>query len=106
VSLGYNIAKSDIDLKAASLVVTLRDSLQRCNDFCALLNNTNKIPNDAFLTGLGYTSGEVTSLRAAFTALGGASGSSLYRIAHAQATLGSVDDFFFNAQLLTGVVLT
>jgi hypothetical protein len=106
MSLGYTITKADIDLKAAGLVVTLRDSLQRCNDFCALLNNTNKVPNDAFLTGLGYTSGEVTSLRAAFTDLGGASGSSLYRLAHGQATLGGANDYFFNAQLLTGVLLT
>jgi hypothetical protein len=105
MALGYTILKADIDARAAGLVVALRDSLQRCSDFCALLNNTNKVPNDAFLTGLGYTAGEVTSLRAAFTDLGG-TGVSLYRIAHGAAANAGTNDYFSNAQLLTGVVLT
>lgn len=100
MSLGFTIGKADIDNKAGSLVVDVRNALDRCKQFCDLLNNTNIIPNDAFLTGLGYTSGEVTTLRAAFTDL-----KSLYNVSHANGTVASNNDFFFNAQKLTGVVL-
>ena len=106
MSVGYSLTKADIDNKAAGLVVGVRDNLRRCSDFCTLLNDTTIIANDAALIALGYTSGEVTTLRAAFTDLGGASGSSLYRIFTAAATLGGANDFMFNAKHLTGVVLT
>lgn len=100
MSLGFPIGKADIDNKAGSLVVSVRDALDRCKQFNALLNNTNIVPNDAFLTGLGYTSGEVTILRAAFSDL-----NSLYNVSRAAGTVPSNNDFFFNAQKLTGVVL-
>lgn len=100
MSVGFTLTKADIDNKAGSLVVDLRNGLDRCKQMNALLNNTNVIPNDAFLTGLGYTSAEVTTLRAAFTDL-----NSLYNVSHAAGTVASNNDFFFNAQKLTGVVL-
>lgn len=101
MSVGFTLNKADIDNKAGSLVVSVRDALDRCKQMCDLLNNTNIVPNDAFLTGLGYTSGEVTTLRAAFTDL-----KALYSVSHAGQTVLVVNDFFFNAQKLTGVVLT
>lgn len=100
MSVGFTLGKADIDIKAGSLVVEVRNALDRCKQMCDLLNNTNVVPNDAFLTGLGYTSGEVTTLRAAFTDL-----KALYNVSHANGTVGSNNDFFFNAQKLTGVVL-
>jgi hypothetical protein len=100
VSLGFPLGKADIDNKAGSLVVGVRDALDRCKQMCDLLNNTNIIPNDAFLTGLSYSGAEVTTLRAAFTDL-----KALYNVAHAAGTVPSNNDFFFNAQKLTGVVL-
>jgi hypothetical protein len=104
MSVGLTIIKADIDNRAASIVIQLRDSLRRASEFCTLLNNTNIIPNDAFLTSMGYTSGEITTLRTSFTDLGGA-GVSLYRVATgAVAGPGSPNNFFFTAQLLTGVV--
>jgi hypothetical protein len=83
-----------------SLIVDVRNSLDRCKQLCDLLNNTNIVPNDAFLTALGYSGGEVTLLRAAFTDL-----KSLYNVSHANGTVPTNNDFFFNAQKLTGVVL-
>jgi hypothetical protein len=101
MSVGFTLTKADIDARAGSLVTTLRDALARCAAFNALLNDTGIIPNDAFLTGLGYTSGEVTTLRAAFVAL-----SKLNDVAHAAATQSPATDFFSDAKKLTGTVLT
>lgn len=100
MSLGFPLGKADIDNKAGSLVVDIRNGLDRCKQMNALLNNTNIVPNDAFLISLGYTAGEVTTLRAAFSDL-----NSLYNVSHAAGTVPSNNDFFFNAQKLTGVVL-
>jgi hypothetical protein len=100
MSAGFSFTKADLDAKMGSLVVTVRDGLLRCNQMNSLLNNTQIVPNDAFLTGLGYTSGEVTILRAAFADL-----NSLNNVANAAGTVPSNNNFFFNAQKLTGVVL-
>lgn len=99
MSVGYTFTKADIDQRAGGLVVAVRDALLRARDFNALLNNTQIVPNDAFLTAMGYTSGEVTTLRAAFTDM-----NSLYNVSHAAGTVPSNNDFFFSAQKLTGVV--
>ena len=101
MSVGFSLTKADLDARAGSLVVAVRDALYRCKAMNDLLNDTGIIPNDAFLTGLGYTSGEVTTLRAAFTDL-----NSLYNVSHAAGTVSSNNDFFFNAKKLTGTVLT
>jgi len=109
MSVGYSLTKADIDNKAASLVIGVRDNLRRCSDFCALLNDTTIIDpasSDLFLRNLGYSAGEVTFLRNTFTDLGG-TGTSVYRIAiGATAGPGSPNDFYFSAKHLTGVVLT
>lgn len=99
MSVGFTATKADLDARAGQLAMGLRDNLQRCSDFCDLLNDTTIFPNDAALTALGYTAGEVTILRAAFTDL-----KKLKDIAHAAATQASTNDFFFNAKHLTGVV--
>jgi len=101
MSVGFTLTKADIDARAGSLVVAVRDALARCAAFNALLNDTGIIPDNAFLTGLGYTSPEVTTLRAAFVDL-----SKLNDVARAAATQSPASDFFFNAKKLTGTVLT
>jgi hypothetical protein len=104
MSVGFTLTKADIDARAGGLVVAVRDALARCAAFNALLNDTGIIPDNNFLTTTlspGYTSGEVTTLRAAFVDL-----SKLNDIAHAAATQAAVNDFFFNAKKLTGTVLT
>jgi hypothetical protein len=101
VSVGYPTTKADFDSMAGSLAQRVRDDLYACSQFCALLQSSPWA--DANLIALGYTQAEVTTLKAAFTDLGG-TGTSLYRIAHALATVSVANDFFFNAKLLTGVV--
>lgn len=100
MSVGLTLNKADIDTKAGALAIQLRDTLAACARFCDLLNNTQIIPNDAFLTGLGYTAGEVTTLRASFT-----DAKALYTVSHAGQTVPSVNDFFFNLQKLCGAVV-
>lgn len=107
MSVGLTLAKADLDNRAASIVMGVRDSLRRASELCALLNDTSIIPNDAFLTTMGYSGPgagtEITYLRNALTDLGG-TGTSLYTLSHAGATLGSANDFFFSAKHLTGVI--
>ena len=97
MALGLSMTQADINNRAGSLAIALRDSLRMCSDFCDLLNNTQIIPNDAFLTGLGFTAGEVTTLRAAFT-----DAKALRSVATAGQTVPSVNNFLFNLQKLWG----
>ena len=96
--IGFAIAKADIDNKAGSLVMSVRDDLTRCAAFCDLLNDTSIFADDQALINIGYTSAEVTTLRAAFTDL-----KKLWQISHAAATQSATNDFFFNAKHLVGV---
>lgn len=100
MTVGLPITKADIDTKAGALVITLRDTLAKCAAFSDLLNDTTIFANDAALTALGYTAGEVTTLRAAFTDL-----KALYNVARAAQAVPSANDFWFNAKHLTGVVV-
>lgn len=101
MSVGFLANKAAIDSQAGSLVVAARDSLYKCSQFCAWLQATQQ--SDANLIALGYIQAEVTTLKAAFTDLGG-TGISLYNIAHGGTLPGGPNNFFFNAQLLTGCV--
>lgn len=104
MSVGRGITKNDIDQRAASAVEQLWAAFEQVKNLSALLANTNIIPNDTFLTNLGYSSGEVTLLRAGINDLGSANG--LYGVAHGTKTQASVNNFFFSAQQLTGVNYT
>jgi hypothetical protein len=101
MSVGFLANKAAIDSRAGSLVVAVRDNLLACSQFCAWLQSAQQ--SDANLITLGYVQAEVTTLKAAFTDLGGA-GISLYNIAHGGTLPGGPNDFFFNAKLLTGCV--
>lgn len=52
------------------------------------------------MTALGYSGGEVTQLRAAFT-----DAKALFSVSHGSQTVPSVNDFFFNLKHLTGAVV-
>jgi hypothetical protein len=101
MSVGFLANKNAIDSRAGNLVVAVRDNLRDCSAFCAWLQSAQQ--TDANLIALGYVQAEVTTLKAAFTDLGG-TGNSLYRIANGQAYVGSNNNFFYNAQLLTGCI--
>ena len=104
MSVGRGLTKADIDSRAASVVEMVWSALNEANKLSLLLANTNIIPNDTFLVNLGYSSGEVTLLRAAINDLGSANG--LYGVAHGTKTQASVNNFFFNGQQITGANYT
>jgi hypothetical protein len=97
MTVGFSQTRDDVNNRAGQLATQLRDDLARCVQFKAWLDDA--ATTDAYLTGLGYTSGEITTLRASFVDL-----AKLADIAHAQATQSPANDFFFNAKHLCGVV--
>jgi hypothetical protein len=97
MAAGYPIAKIDLDNRMGSLVTAARDALRACVDFKALLDDTTILP-DATLTALGYSAGEITQIRASFTAL-----VKLYDISRAAATQSPSNDFWFDAKHLAGL---
>lgn len=99
MAIGYAITKTGLDNTMGALVVGLRDALNACVSFKAELDDTAILP-DAVLTALGYGSGEITTIRAAFTDL-----KKLSDISRAGAVQAATNDFWFNAKLLAGVQL-
>lgn len=102
MSVGRGITKNDIDQRMAQIVEGVWNSLNLANQASLWLANTNIIPNDTFLTNLGYSSGEVTTLRAAINDLGHST-NGLWAVSHNLKTVPSTNNFFFSGQLLTGV---
>jgi hypothetical protein len=98
MSAGFPSAKSDIDSRAGSLVVAVRDSLYNAQRFSIELANDTRFTNANLVTA-GYLSAEATLLHTAFTDL-----QNLYNVAHALGTQATANDFFFSAGQLTGVV--
>lgn len=103
MAVGYALDKASIDNRAAAITLGIRTNLQMATDLCALFNNTAIFANNAAFLAYGWSQAEVDWLRNAMTDFGG-TGTSLYRLAHGQATLGGANDFFFSAQHLTGVL--
>lgn len=99
MAVGFAVAKTDVDQRAGGLVQQLWQVLDDIRRQKLWLDDAAH--NDAFLTGLGYSAGEISTLRAAFTDL-----DKLRQVAHAAATQAAVNDFFFNAKNLTGVNYT
>jgi hypothetical protein len=92
--LGFPTDKNNIDARAGSLALQLRNTLNDIVTVKAWLDSQT----DAALIGLGYVQAEVTLLRASFTDL-----ANLSNIAHAQGTQPAANDFFFNAKHLLGL---
>lgn len=94
MTVGFPLTKDQLDTRLGQLALTIRDNLADAAQLKAFLDGQA----DATLTGLGYTAGEVTLMRAAYTDL-----YNLNRVATAQATQPAANDFFFNAKKLLGV---
>lgn len=99
MTVGFPVSKADMDNLAGRLALALWKAFDDVRVFKAGLDDS--IHNDAYLTSLGYSAGDITSLRAAFTDL-----DKLRQISHNQATQASGNDFWFNAKNLTGLSYT
>ena len=97
MSTGYPITKTDLDNRMGAMIVNVRDALEACVLFKALLDDATILP-DATLTTLGYSAGEITQVRAAFSSM-----KSLRDISRALATQASTNDFWFDAKHLAGL---
>lgn len=104
MSVGRGFVKKDIDDRMASAVEQVWGALNVANQASLWLANTNIVANDAALIALGYTQAEVTLLRAAINDIGSSNG--LWGVAHNLKTVPSTNNFFFNAQQITGVNYT
>ena len=97
MAVGYPITKASLDNIMGGLIVAVRDNLNACVAFKALLDDTSILP-DATLTSLGYGSSEITQIRASFAAM-----QKLSDISRALATQSPASDFWFDAKHLAGL---
>jgi hypothetical protein len=94
MAVGWAQDKLAIDSQAGQLVYDVRESLRKVSEFKAWLDQQD----DASLTAKGYQAGDITTLRAGIFDM-----DKLKQIAHAQAQQVGNNNFFFNADKLTGV---
>lgn len=96
MAVGYPVDKRTIDQRAGSLVERLRITFAGIQTLKDWLDETS----DAALGAapFGYSTEDIATLRAGITDL-----SNLGKIAHAQGTQAQANDFFFNADRLTGI---
>lgn len=102
MTLGLPIDQASINQRAAVLAIGLRDALEACRRFKVdFLDNTNIIPNDAFLTSLSpaFTQAEVNTLRAAFGAA-----KKLSDIANALDVQAATSNFLVDLRKICGTV--
>jgi hypothetical protein len=96
MAAGYPANQNALDQRFGRAVVGLRDALAEVVSINATLSDTDLI-TDQVLTAVGYSSADVTRIRASFAAL-----ASLSAIAHSQAAQPAPNDFFFDAKHLAG----
>lgn len=99
MSVGFPVTKADMDNLMGRQVLALWTALDDVRKFKAGLDDS--IHNDAFLTSLGYSTGDITALRAAYADL-----DKLRQISHAAAIQAATNDFWFNAKSLSGLSYT
>lgn len=97
---GYPVTKTDLDNTMGRLVVSLRNDLIAVASLKTQLDDSTLL-NDTNLALLGYTSGDITLIRASFTDL-----TKLWDISRAAATQSPANDFWFNAKHLAGLNLS
>lgn len=97
MAAGYAITKVDLDNRMGGAVVALRDAFIAVAALKAELDDTSILP-DAALTTLGYSAGEITTIRASFTDM-----AKLFDISRAVAVQAATNDFWFNAKHLAGL---
>ena len=80
------------------MIVAVRASLLTCVQFKDNWLDDTALGTDTFLTTLGYSPTEITTIRASFSAM-----KSLSNIAKAAGTQPSANDFYFDAKKLIGL---
>jgi len=98
MAIGYPVTKTDLDNRMGQMIVNVRASLLACVQFKDGYLDDSALGNDTFLGALGYTAGEITTIRASFTAMKNLSG-----IAKGTGTQASTNDFYFDAKKLIGL---
>ena len=93
MAVGWAQDKLAIDSTAGQLVFDVREALRKVGEFKLLLDGLD----DATLTAKGYTSGDISVLRAGIFDL-----DKLRQVAVGQAQQVGNNNFFFNAGKLTG----
>jgi hypothetical protein len=101
MTAGFPTTLADFNSRAGQLATAVRADLYNCSQFCALLQSSPW--GSTGLQAIGFTSTDATTMLNAFNDLGG-TGVSLYTVAHGGALPSGPNNFFFNANLLTGVV--
>ena len=94
MSVGMTASKGDVDSQAGQVTLQLREAMRAVQLFQGWLATQP----DADLVALGYTSGEVATLKSAMNDL-----NQLRTIYEGTATLAVAKDFRAFAKLLTGV---
>jgi hypothetical protein len=97
MAAGFPLDKANLDSRMGNAVLQLRVALDECQAVADLLADTDRCA-DAALTAMGYVTADITTMRAAFTAL-----ANLRSVAHGTRTQAAVNDFFYDAKKLTGV---
>lgn len=92
--IGYPIDKATLNNRVGGIVVQLREVLADAVQIDEWLADQQ----DADIEALGFTTEDVTLVRASFVDL-----AKLARIAHGQDTQPAASDFFFNADHLVGL---
>ena len=95
MAVGFGQSRTDIDNRAGTLAVGLRNTFRDIQNFYQFLQGKT----DQQLLDLGYVAAEVTLLRNAFTDL-----RNLQRIYNGNDALPSAYDFTTNAKQMQGVL--
>lgn len=100
MSIGYPVARPDLDNRMGQLVVDLRNNFIAIQQFkTSLLDDVTILP-DAVLSNLAYSPAEITSIRAGFTSL-----NNLYLISKGTLTQPGINDFWFDVKHFAGLNL-
>jgi hypothetical protein len=101
---GYQLTALDINNRAGLVARAVWEALDDAHTFSLWL--ADAAHTDALIgpTGVGVTSADLVTIRAAANDLGSANG--LWGVAHNSKTVLSTNDFFFNAKLLGGIYWT
>lgn len=93
-SVGFARNKSDIDYRAGTLAVQLRNLMTDIKRFAELMAQAN----DQYFLDMGYNQEEVDYLQSSFTAL-----YELQQVYNGQKTVPTAKNYFQASQLLMGV---
>lgn len=101
---GFTIAAKDINDRAGALARAVWLALDDAHNFSSWLNDATHSDTALGPSGIGVTTADLLIIRNSFADLGSVNG--LWGVAHAQKTVASTNDFFFNAKQLGGIYWT